>query len=217
MAQAGLAGIEEALNEITAGRPVIVVDDAERENEGDLVMAAEHADANWLGFIIRYSSGIVCTAMDTDRADALDLHAMVHANQDPRQTAYTVTVDAAEGISTGVSGADRARTIRLLADSGTKPSDLNRPGHVLPLRARAGGVLVRPGHTEATVDLCRIAGCAPVGLLAEVMRDDGEMMRLPELVFFARRHGLLVISIADLISYRLRTDLPVPAERERVV
>lgn len=210
MASIGLDRIETALDEIRAGRPVIVVDDIDRENEGDLIMAAEHADAQWMGFIIRHSSGIVCAAMTDARADALDLPPMVATNEDPRGTAYTVTVDAAEGITTGVSGADRARTINILADPDAKPSDLNRPGHVLPLRARPGGVLERDGHTEATTDLCRLAGCAPVGLLAEVMRDDGEMMRVPELLFFARRHQLAIISIADLIDHRLRHDRPAP-------
>ncbi|MBV7392652.1 3,4-dihydroxy-2-butanone-4-phosphate synthase [Mameliella sediminis] len=213
MSQPGLSPIEEALDEIRAGRPVIVVDDADRENEGDFIMAAEHAGADWLGFVIRYSSGIVCAAMGADRADALELPPMVDTNTDPRQTAYTVTVDAAHGVTTGVSGADRAHTIRLLADPATQPDALSRPGHILPLRAREGGVLTRTGHTEATVDLCRLAGCQPVGLLSEVMRDDGEMMRLPELVFFARRHGLVVISIADLVAWRLRNDVPEGVER----
>lgn len=217
MSHAGLSSIEDTVEEIRRGRPVIVVDDADRENEGDLIMAAEHATAEWLGFVIRHSSGIICTALGGDRADALNLPPMVQTNTDPRQTAYTVTVDAAGGISTGVSGADRARTIRLLADPSTRPTDLSRPGHVLPLRARDAGVLERAGHTEATVDLCRLAGCRPVGLLAEVMRDDGEMMRLPELVFFARRHGLVVASIADLIAYRLRRETDSPTEQERVV
>ena len=203
---AGLNTITTALEEIAKGKPVIVIDDIDRENEGDLIMAAEHATADWLGFVIRHTSGIVCVAMDHDRADAMNLPPMVADNQDPRATAYTVTVDAADGISTGVSGADRARTINILADSGTRPGDLCRPGHVLPLRARRGGVLERDGHTEATVDLCRLAGCTPVGLLAEVMRDDGKMMRVPEVLFFARRHGLAIISIADLIAHRLVHD-----------
>ena len=206
MSYPGLNSIDDALAEIAAGRPVVVVDDAERENEGDFVMAAEHGSPEWLGFVIRHSSGIVCTAMTGHRADALALPPMVTANEDPRGTAYTVTVDAAEGITTGVSGSDRARTIRLLADAETRPADLRRPGHVLPLRARDGGVFERDGHTEATVDLCRCAGQQPVGLLAEVVRDDGEMMRLPELLFFARQHRLLVASIADLIAWRHRHD-----------
>lgn len=206
MKQAGLASIESAIAELKAGRPVVVVDDEGRENEGDFIMAAEHADPAWLGFIIRYSSGIVCVAMEPARADALGLPPMVATNTDPRKTAYTVTVDAADGITTGVSGADRAHTINLLANPSSQPSHFNRPGHILPLRAREQGVLERPGHTEATVDLCRIAGCEPVGLLAEVMTDEGEMMRLPQLVFFALQHGLKVISIADLIAYRLRVE-----------
>lgn len=206
MPASGHDHIEDALEAIAAGRPVIVVDDDARENEGDLVMAGEHATADRLGFIIRHTSGIVCAAMEGARADALALPPMVAENQDPRCTAYTVTVDAACGITTGVSGADRARTIKLLADPRALPGDLRRPGHVLPLRTRGGGVLVRAGHTEATVDLCRLANCAPVGLLAEVMRDDGTMMRVPELLFFARGHDLRIVSIADLIAYRRRHD-----------
>ena len=211
MAAVGLDTIEKALEDIANGRPVIVVDDADRENEGDFIMAAEHATSEWLGFVIRYSSGIVCAAMTDERADSMDLPPMVASNEDPRNTAYTVTVDAAEGISTGVSGRDRATTIQILAAPDARPADFRRPGHVLPLRARPGGVLERDGHTEATTDLCRLAGCTPVGLLAEVIRDDGEMMRVPELQFFARRHNLRIISIADLIAYRLRNDL-APAE-----
>lgn len=206
MQLAGFDTVEDAIAAIGEGHPVIVVDDFERENEGDLIMAAELATPEWMGFVIRYSSGIVCAAMPEERADALKLPPMVDNNEDPRSTAYTITVDAAEGISTGVSGTDRARTVQLLANVDTNPVALNRPGHVLPLRARSRGVLERDGHTEATVDLCRLAGCQPVGILAEVMRDDGEMMRLPELLFFGRQHGLKVISIADLIRYRLETE-----------
>ena len=204
----GLSTVDDALAEIRAGRIVIVVDDVTRENEGDFIMAAEHATPDWLGFVIRHSSGIVCTAMTGARAEALELPPMVAENEDLLKTAYTVTVDAAEGITTGVSGADRARTIQLLADPTTVPIDLRRPGHVLPLRAHDGGVFARDGHTEAAVDLCRLSGCQSVGLLAEVMRDDGELMRVPELLFFARRNRLLVISIADLAAWRRRHDQP---------
>ena len=210
MIQTGLSTIEIALAEIRSGRPVIVVDGSDRENEGDLIMAAEHATAEWIGFTIRYSSGIVCVPMSDLRADALNLPPMTAANEDPRGTAFTVSVDAAENISTGVSGADRAHTMRLLADPATKPADLRRPGHVFPLRARSGGVIERDGHTEAAVDLCRLAGCEPVGILAEVMCDDGEMMRDSELLFMACRHRLAVISISDLIAWRRRLDLPAP-------
>jgi 3,4-dihydroxy 2-butanone 4-phosphate synthase/GTP cyclohydrolase II len=198
----GLDTIETALLEIAAGRPVVVVDDEDRENEGDLIFAAEHATQELLAFTIRYSSGVICVSMDEERADKLDLPPMTAVNQDRKGTAFTVSVDAREGVSTGISAADRAHTIRLLADQTTGPGDLTRPGHVFPLRARPGGVLERPGHTEAGVDLARLAGLTPVGVLVEIVNDDGTMARLPELRVFARQHGLALISIADLIAYR---------------
>jgi 3,4-dihydroxy 2-butanone 4-phosphate synthase/GTP cyclohydrolase II len=198
----GLDSIETALLEIAAGRPVLVVDDEDRENEGDIIFAAEHATRELLAFTIRYSSGVVCVSMDDERADALDLPPMTAVNQDRKGTAFTVSVDAREGVSTGISAADRARTISLLADPATRATDLTRPGHVFPLRARPGGVLERPGHTEAGVDLARLAGLSPVGVLVEVVNDDGSMARLPDLRLFAQRHGLALISIADLIAYR---------------
>ena len=198
----GLDTIETALLEIAAGRPVVVVDDEDRENEGDLIFAAEHATQQLLAFTIRYSSGVICVSMDEERADKLDLPPMTAVNQDRKGTAFTVSVDAREGISTGISAADRAHTIRLLSGRSTTADELTRPGHVFPLRARAGGVIERPGHTEAGVDLSRLAGLNPVGVLVEIVNDDGTMARLPELRVFARQHGLALISIADLIAYR---------------
>jgi 3,4-dihydroxy 2-butanone 4-phosphate synthase / GTP cyclohydrolase II len=205
--------IERAVAEITAGRPVIVVDDEDRENEGDLIFAAEHATTEQMAFMIRHSSGFVCVPMTEDHADRLELPPMYHTNQDRRGTAYTVTVDAREGVGTGISAADRAHTIRLLAGARTSPSDLARPGHVVPLRARRGGVLRRPGHTEAAVDLAELAGLRPVAVLCELVNDDGSMKRLPDLVPFAAEHGLALVSIADLVTYRRRMEKQV----ERVV
>jgi 3,4-dihydroxy 2-butanone 4-phosphate synthase/GTP cyclohydrolase II len=205
----GFADIEQAIADIAAGRPVIVVDDEDRENEGDLIFAAEKATAELLAFTVRHTSGFICVPLPESEADRLELPPMYHTNQDRRGTAYTVTVDAREGVSTGISAADRAHTIRLLADAATSPADLARPGHVVPLRARKGGVLRRPGHTEAAVDLAELAGMRPAGVLCELVNDDGTMMRLPELQKFAEQHDLTLISIADLIAYRRRTGVQV--------
>lgn len=199
-----LAPIEAALEALRAGLPVLVVDDEDRENEGDVVLAAENLTSEWLAWTIRHTSGYLCAPMPNDLADRLDLPLMVAQSTDPLRTAYTVSVDAKEGVSTGISAADRTRTIRLLSDPRTTAADLVRPGHVLPLRARPGGVLERRGHTEATVDLCRLAGLRPVGVIGELVRDDGEMMRLPEVVALGRERGLPVISIEDLVAYRQR-------------
>jgi 3,4-dihydroxy 2-butanone 4-phosphate synthase/GTP cyclohydrolase II len=205
--------IEEAVEAIAAGRPVVVVDDADRENEGDLIFAAQLATPELLALTVRYTSGFICAPLTEVDADRLELPPMYHTNQDRRGTAYTVTVDAREGVSTGISAADRARTIRLLADPATTAADLARPGHVVPLRAKAGGVLRRPGHTEAAIDLAVLAGLRPAAVLCELVNDDGTMMRVPELEVFAKEHGLVFISIADLIAYRRRTERQV----ERVV
>jgi 3,4-dihydroxy 2-butanone 4-phosphate synthase/GTP cyclohydrolase II len=198
-----LAPVEELLADLRAGRPVIVVDDEDRENEGDLILPAEHADAATLAFMIRHTGGVICLAMPNELADRLDLPPMVQHNTARRGTAYTVSIEAREGIDTGISAADRATTIRTAVRDGIGPDDLARPGHVFPLRARDGGVLRRAGHTEAAVDLCRLAGLAPAGAISELMHDDGTMMRLPAIVAFAERHGLKVGSIADLIRFRL--------------
>jgi 3,4-dihydroxy 2-butanone 4-phosphate synthase / GTP cyclohydrolase II len=205
-ASPGLATIPELLDELRAGRPVIVVDDEQRENEGDLVLAAEHATAEALAFMIRHTGGIVCLAMPDDHADRLALPPMVERNTSRRETAFTVSIEATEGISTGISAADRAHTIRVAASADATAADLSRPGHVFPLRAKGGGVLRRAGHTEAAVDLCRLAGLRPVAAISELMHDEGTMMRLPALLAFARQHGLRVGTIADLIAHRLRLD-----------
>ncbi|QGZ93667.1 3,4-dihydroxy-2-butanone-4-phosphate synthase [Terricaulis silvestris] len=194
--------IEQALHALASGGLVVVMDDRKRENEGDLIMAAEFATPAALAFIVRHTTGIVCVALEGERADALDLAPMVAANSERHQTAFTVSVDAKAGTTTGVSAADRARTILALADTASRPDDFARPGHLFPLRARAGGVLERPGHTEAAVDLARLAGCTPVGVLCEIVSEDGSMARLPELMRFARQHALPIITIADLIRYR---------------
>ncbi|MEV4639043.1 bifunctional 3,4-dihydroxy-2-butanone-4-phosphate synthase/GTP cyclohydrolase II [Actinoplanes sp. NPDC049548] len=197
-----LDDIQRAVADIAAGKPVIVVDDEDRENEGDLIFAAEHATPELLAFMVRYTSGYICVPLTEEEADRLDLPPMFHTNQDRRGTAYAVTVDAREGVSTGISAADRAHTIRLLASADTQPTDLSRPGHVVPLRAKPGGVLRRPGHTEAAIDLAVLAGLRPAGVLCEMINDDGTMMRLPDLEKFAVEHDLALISIADLIAYR---------------
>lgn len=198
--------IEDVLDELRAGKPVLVVDDEARENEGDLICAAELATPETMAFLVRYSSGYVCVALSGLKADRLDLRPMVQNNQDPRGTAYAVTVDAVEGIGTGISARDRAHTARVLADPSTTAWDLSRPGHVVPLRARAGGVLERPGHTESAVDLMRLAGLRPAGVLCEVVseQDRTGMARLPELREFANVHGLRIIRVADVVRYRLR-------------
>jgi 3,4-dihydroxy 2-butanone 4-phosphate synthase/GTP cyclohydrolase II len=203
--------IEQAVADIAAGRAVIVVDDEDRENEGDLIFAAEHATPEMLAFMVRYTSGYICVPMTGADCDRLDLPPMYHTNQDRRGTAYTVTVDARAGVGTGISAADRARTIRLLADPESTATDFTRPGHVVPLRAKDGGVLRRPGHTEAAVDLTRMAGLRPVGVLCELVsqKDDGDMARRDELEVFATEHDLTLITIADLIGYRRRHEKQV--------
>ena len=196
------ATIEEAIKEIAAGRAVVVVDDEDRENEGDLIFAAEKATTELLTFMVRHTSGFICAPLTEADADRLELPPMYYTNQDRRGTAYTVTVDAREGVTTGISAAERAYTIRLLADPSTASADLSRPGHVVPLRAKDGGVLRRPGHTEAAIDLARLAGLRPAGVLCELVNDDGTMKRLPDLRLFAEEYGLALVTIADLIAYR---------------
>ncbi|MDT7716719.1 MAG: 3,4-dihydroxy 2-butanone 4-phosphate synthase / cyclohydrolase [Pseudonocardiales bacterium] len=211
MTYSAFAGIDRAIADVASGRPVIVVDDEERENEGDLIFAAARATPELLAFTVRYTSGYVCVALTGDDCDRLDLPPMFHTNQDKRGTAYTVTVDAREGVTTGISAADRAHTIRLLADPDSKSVDFARPGHVVPLRAKEGGVLRRPGHTEASVDLARLAGLPSAGVLCEIVssKDDGEMARRDELEVFAAEHDLALITIADLIAYRRRFEKQV--------
>ncbi|WP_433272471.1 bifunctional 3,4-dihydroxy-2-butanone-4-phosphate synthase/GTP cyclohydrolase II [Pseudonocardia xinjiangensis] len=198
--------IERALADLRAGKPVVVVDDEDRENEGDLIFAAEMATPELVSFMVRYTSGYVCVALTEAECDRLDLPPMHHSNGDNFRTAFTVTVDAKAGITTGISATDRAHTIRLLADPTAGPADLVRPGHVLPLRAREGGVLRRAGHTEAAVDLARLAGLSPAGALCEIVsqKNDGDMARGDELRVFAEDHDLTLITICDLIAYRRR-------------
>jgi 3,4-dihydroxy 2-butanone 4-phosphate synthase/GTP cyclohydrolase II len=206
-AAAAQAGIEldevtRAVADIAAGRPVVVVDDADRENEGDIIFAASKATPALLAFMIRHTSGVICVPMPGETLDRLQLPLMTSQNAERMRTAYTISVDARDGVTTGISAADRARTIRTLADSATEPYEIVRPGHVFPLRYTAGGVLRRRGHTEAAVDLARLAGLTPAGVLAEIVNDDGTMARLPQLREFADEHGLALITIQQLVDYR---------------
>ncbi|HIW46079.1 MAG TPA: 3,4-dihydroxy-2-butanone-4-phosphate synthase [Candidatus Yaniella excrementigallinarum] len=196
-----LADIHQAIDAIANGQPVIVADDEDRENEGDLIVSAQLATTETIAFMVEHSSGLLCAPMSDEIADRLELPMMVSHNQDVRQTAYTVTVDAAQGVTTGISAADRAHTVNLLAGADTLPSQLNRPGHILPLRAVAGGVRQRPGHTEAAVELMSLAGLSPVGVIAEIVADDGDMMRLPGLIDMGAKHEIPVITIEALIHY----------------
>jgi 3,4-dihydroxy 2-butanone 4-phosphate synthase / GTP cyclohydrolase II len=198
-----LSSIEEAVEALRSGGMVVVVDDEDRENEGDLIMAAEDVTAESMAFFLEHTSGVFCVPLESARADELDLPLMVVANTEAQRTAFTVTVDYRHGTTTGISAGDRAATVRALIDPATRPSDLSRPGHIFPLRYRQGGVLKRAGHTEATVDLCRLAGKFPSGVLCEIVSaDKSDMARLPELEAFAAEHGLPLVSIADLIRYR---------------
>ncbi|NNH74244.1 bifunctional 3,4-dihydroxy-2-butanone-4-phosphate synthase/GTP cyclohydrolase II [Nocardia uniformis] len=222
-----LDAIAVAVAAIARGGMVLVVDDEDRENEGDLILAAERATPENIAFMVRHTSGVVCVPMAGADLDRLRLPPMTTVNEDPKGTAYTVSVDAISGVSTGISAADRARTMRLLADPRTGPEELSRPGHVFPLRADPRGVLGRPGHTEAAVDLMRLAGLRPAGVIAEVVVDDGSMARLPELLVMAREYDLPIISIADLIEHRkslehgisrvVETRLPTPAGDFQVI
>src|SRR5947207_13320345 len=192
--------VEDALRDISEGKMVIVVDDEDRENEGDLVMAAERVTPEALNFMETHARGWICVPLLPERLEQLDLPLMVQRNSERHGTAFTVTVDARHGTTTGISVADQATTIRALVDPATKPTDLLRPGHVRPLRANPGGVLKRTGHTEATVDLAKLAGLSPAGILCEIKNPDGSMARLPELMTFAATHGLRILTIADLIK-----------------
>jgi 3,4-dihydroxy 2-butanone 4-phosphate synthase/GTP cyclohydrolase II len=214
-----LDGVEDAIAAIKAGRAVVVVDDEDRENEGDLIFAAELATPELLAFMVRYTSGYVCVAVSEDDADRLDLPPMYRVNQDRHGTAYAVTVDAREGVTTGISAADRAHTVRLLADPATTATQLSRPGHVVPLRAKDGGVLRRPGHTEAAVDLAVLAGLRPAGVLCELVseQEPTRMAHAGELRTFADEHDLVMVSIADLIAYRKRFDKLVERVAEAIV
>ncbi|MCX7621693.1 MAG: bifunctional 3,4-dihydroxy-2-butanone-4-phosphate synthase/GTP cyclohydrolase II, partial [Acidimicrobiales bacterium] len=200
------ATIPEAVAAVSRGEIVVVVDDEDRENEGDLIMAAEFATPDKIAFFVRHTSGVICVPLTGERLDELDIPLMVRDNTESQRTAFTYSVDYRHGTTTGISAADRARTIQALIDPGTRPGDLARPGHIFPLRYADGGVLKRAGHTEAAVDLARMAGLYPAGVLCEIVREDGEMARVPDLVEFCRQHGLLMITIADLIRYRRQTE-----------
>ena len=196
-----IASIPQALAELRAGRPVLVADDESRENEGDVIISAELATPEWIAWTVRNTSGFLCAPMTNAIADRLELPLMVERNEDSLRTAYTVTVDAASGITTGISARDRAHTLRVLANPEATPTSVIRPGHILPLRAVDGGVRQRPGHTEAAVELMRLAGLSEVAAIGELVSEDGDMMRLPEMIAFGQAEGVVVITIADLIDY----------------
>ena len=209
----GFATVEEALEDIREGRMVVVCDGVDRENEGDLVMAAQFATPEAINFMAKEARGLICLALTPDRCDELGLDLMAAKNESALETAFTVTIEAREGVTTGISAQDRAHTVQVAIDPKSRPDDLRQPGHVFPLRAKDGGVLERTGHTEASVDLARLAGLIPAGVICEVMNDDGTMARVPDLMPYCERHGLKLITVADLIAYRRRTEKLV----ERVV
>lgn len=199
----GFSSIPAAVAAIARGELVVVLDDEDRENEGDLIMAADKATPETLAFMVRYTSGVICVGMRGEDLDRLQIPLMVSSkdNEDAMGTAFTVTVDLKEGTTTGISASDRAATLRALADPSSAPESFNKPGHIFPLRCRSGGVITRPGHTEASVDLARLAGCQPAGVLSELVNDDGTMQRTPDLLRFGAEHGLHVITIKDLVAY----------------
>ncbi|GLR56463.1 3,4-dihydroxy-2-butanone-4-phosphate synthase [Rhizobium leguminosarum] len=196
-----IATIEDAISAIASGKMVVVVDDQNRENEGDIVVAADAVTPETIAFMMTHARGLVCIAMEGERLDALDIPLMVPNNTESHKTAFTVSVDYLKGTTTGISAADRAATVRALVDDRAKPDEFARPGHIFPLRANPRGVLGRPGHTEAAVDLARLAGRVPAGVICEVANDDGTMSRLPELTLFAERHNLPLVTIEDLVAY----------------
>ncbi len=216
-AQKGLATVEEAIEEYRAGRFVIIIDDEERENEGDLTLPAQFVDADAINFMAKYGRGLICMPMAPERVDRLGLPMMVGRNDSHFGTPFTVSVEARSGVSTGISAADRARTVQVLIDPKTRPEDIVMPGHMFPLRAREGGVLVRAGQTEAVVDLCKLAGLYPAGVLCEIMKADGTMARLPDLKRFATRHKLKIISVDQLIAYRKQHERLIQRVAETVL
>jgi 3,4-dihydroxy 2-butanone 4-phosphate synthase/GTP cyclohydrolase II len=217
MSETALDPIEDVIAAIARGEMVVIVDDEDRENEGDFIMAAQHATPEKLAFIVRYSTGVICVPLTGERCEELRLPLMVEQNTESQRTAYTVTVDLIEGTTTGISAADRAATSRAIADPTVDYKAFARPGHIFPLRARTGGVLKRAGHTEAAVDLARLAGCEPVGVICEIQNDDGTMMRLPDLRKFCKEHGLLLSSIEQLIHYRRHNERLVERMGEATV
>jgi len=214
-----LAAVSRAIDDVRAGRMIILVDDEDRENEGDLVLAADLATPEAVNFMARHGRGLICLSLTEERVAALGLPLMTSSadNRSPRHTAFTVSIDACHGTTTGISARERAETIRVAVARGAGPDDLVTPGHVFPLRARRGGVLVRSGHTEGSVDLARLAGREPAAVICEIMREDGEMARMPDLLAFAREHGLAIVKIADLIEYRLSQEMLVRRAAESVV
>ncbi len=199
--------IESAIEAMRQGQMIIVVDDEDRENEGDFIAAARHATPEVINFMSKYGRGLICAPLLEDRCEELELDLMVNHNTALHETAFTVSIDLlGHGCTTGISASDRSKTIKALVDPATKAADLGRPGHIFPLRAKKGGVLRRAGHTEATIDLAQLAGCEPAGVLVEIMNEDGSMARLPELELIAKKHDLKIISIKDLIEYRLKTE-----------
>jgi 3,4-dihydroxy 2-butanone 4-phosphate synthase / GTP cyclohydrolase II len=212
-----LATVEEALEALRQGKPVLVADDRKRENEGDAIMAAQFASPEWIAWMVRNTSGYLCAPMTESIANRLELPLMTNTNQDLYKTQYTITVDASTGVTTGISASDRAKTLKVLADPDSGPTDLVRPGHVVPLRAHPEGVFGRPGHTEATVDLLKLAGLTPVGVIGEMVSSDGEMMRLPELIEVGERDGIPVINIEQIFEYReLADSIPKDLSADRI-
>ncbi|MBI5552369.1 MAG: bifunctional 3,4-dihydroxy-2-butanone-4-phosphate synthase/GTP cyclohydrolase II [Desulfobacterales bacterium] len=209
--------VEQAIEEIAAGKMVILVDDEDRENEGDLTMAAEKVTPEAINFMAKYGRGLICLSLTGEKCDQLELPSMVRNNTSPFQTGFTVSIEAKRGVTTGISAADRATTILTAVADGAKASDLVRPGHIFPLRARAGGVMVRVGQTEGSVDLARLAGLKPAGVICEVMDEDGTMARMPTLTVFAEKHGLGIVTIADLVEYRMRNELFVHRAAETII
>ncbi|MBS4011754.1 MAG: 3,4-dihydroxy-2-butanone-4-phosphate synthase, partial [Roseovarius sp.] len=206
LAPVAISPVEDIVADMRAGRIVILVDEEDRENEGDLVLAADHVTADAINFMARYGRGLICLTLSRERCEQLHLPPMVARNGDKKGTAFTVSIEAAEGVTTGISAADRARTVQAAVDPKAVPDDLVQPGHIFPLQAVDGGVLMRAGHTEAGCDLAAMAGCSPASVICEIMNDDGTMARLPDLQLFAAEHGLKIGTIADLIEYRSRTE-----------
>src|SRR5213593_1006605 len=208
---------EEALEEIRAGRMIVLMDDEDRENEGDLCVAAERVTAEHINFMATHGRGLICLSLTEERCEQLGLSMMVKDNRAPLGTAFTVSIDARQGVARGISAIDRATTIRTAIRADAGPADIVTPGHVFPLRARRGGVLVRSGQTEGAVDLARLADLVPAGVICEIMKEDGSMARMPDLEVFARKHGLVIVTIADLIQYRLQTERLVTRVAEGTV
>jgi 3,4-dihydroxy 2-butanone 4-phosphate synthase len=210
-----ISNIEDGIAALARGEMIVVVDDHDRENEGDILIASQAVTAQAMSFMMNHARGLICVPMEGERLDALDIPLMVPNNTESHKTAFTVSVDYIPETSTGISAADRAATVLALMDEQAKPADFSRPGHIFPLRANPGGVLARRGHTEAAVDMCRLAGLAPSGVICEVANDDGTMARLPDLEIFAARHGLLLVTIEDLVEFlEANEDVPVRSQLE---